>query len=636
MFVETEPNVISMRCHNAQIIAGDSIRWEKKTASAGRRYVQPSGSTWDKTLAGKVKFTFNIGTAANYYIFFKMKTNGVKCWLWVDVNGNQTVIGNNALGRVEFNSSTWVWSNALTKTKVTLYAGRNTITLHSISKDLLIEGLVLLRTDNTLITDGTDTEMPVEKYGRFDGFEITAQYGTDASFPLIVYPHNRAKLDGTDHTFRFLVNDLNPTQMIFRLSTVKGGLDIYNSFVALGDPDDITATVTGLEISKEPKIIHGRLFWNIGNGYVFGSMEYQFILYDGEIKQTYGEFITDRTKDKNKVLAIELNNAQGVVRLASKGFVDSRNNEFDDWITAPPYLEQGLGSDGSVGDIEAVNPVLTENWLGKNWRGYRASLYMGDITWDWSRFKLIASANQQGCELVDDRLYSFNVIGDSNKFDRTFHTGADVVKNQTVIDAISYIMGEWNLSGTYKFLNVSDTKLNKQVEYTVTESLTMQDALDTITNSVTIYRRTNQTGNTDFIDPDFNIEPEIILNSDNVIKNTVSIIETIYPVSNVVIGYGDGLSTTIETQATTGNLNESVTIETYLTTLTDAQSLGNARALAYTNLRNVWEFGVIGVDDLVQAGDVVSLQHPMISGLGVVVNVKRQPLFDVSTIEVLI
>ena len=75
---------------------------------------------------------------------------------------------------------------------------------------------------------------------------------------------------------------------------------------------------------------------------------------------------------------------------------------------------------------------------------------------------------------------------------------------------------------------------------------------------------------------------------------------------------------------------------TYLSTEADAEAFGLRKAVAYVVAQNVWEIVVVGLSAVIHVGDHIDINHPVLVGAGVVDRVRREPLSNISRIEVTI
>jgi len=317
-------------------------------------------------------------------------------------------------------------------------------------------------------------------------------------------------------------------------------------------------------------------------------------------------------------------------------YISDDHHVYDDWLIGEPYLEYGLTEALDLGDLEFTYPDLDVDLLSNNWRGYQCRMLNGDLSWRSSDFRLVASATVEAFETIEDRTYRVDLVSDSQKYRRTFHTGDAIVQSHTVENAIEWILAQYEGSGSFQYINVDPSELDKQLSFDVTESTTMEELINTVARSINAETRITQAGFLEIITPDVTNPAPVTLNDDNVVDR-LRMIDTIYPVSRVIVTYNRGEDrVTVDTSAQTGILDEEVIIESFLTSATDAEVLGGIEAERYSNVRNVWELNVVRSTEVMQVGDRVSIDHPELVDIGVLSQVRRTPLSYIGRVEVTI
>lgn len=346
---------------------------------------------------------------------------------------------------------------------------------------------------------------------------------------------------------------------------------------------------------------------------------------------TYLEWTDDHTRNLKRVLLVEIDHAEGTVYLGSQPYMSEHNIPYHDWIVSSPYLENSLAQI-NVGDIEVICPDLSQNWLNFNWRGFRSRWYFGDLDWPLSKFKRIASATNEACRLQSDRVYQFDFIDDLYQYNRTFHTGADITRAGTVDQEMQWLMNREG-AGSYQFINIPSSDLDIALEYTVTESTTMDTVIDTIAASINAYTRMTQSGFLQIIRPDTQASAGFYIHESRIPRDGIRVSDTINAVSKVLINYAnDGLVEQL-TEAQTGNIQDEIEIDTYLANQADAEALAIVKAAEYSTKRHEWEIDVEGFADLIQPADFGIVEQVQLVGSGIVTRVRREPLSKISTIE---
>ena len=346
-------------------------------------------------------------------------------------------------------------------------------------------------------------------------------------------------------------------------------------------------------------------------------------------------WLENRANDSNRILLVELDHADGTVYLASSPWLSPENIAYDDWLVSSPVIDQSLGELFTLGDIEAVNPVLSENWLDYDFHGYQTRLFYGDLSWDRRQFRTISTGTIDDCLLLGGRKYRFNVSSSIARYSRQFHVGADVVYSYTVQQFIEQVISGYALSGSYSFINFTAEDLSTPLTLTVTDSLKMDDVLRSVARSVGGDLRITQRGQLEFIKPDYSVYTTIT--NDNIVKDSVQKIDAIHVANAVKVIYNDGNDKyTVPTNANAGGLARTVEIESLCSLVADAQKLGDKIASEYSNQRRIYSAKLVGMTNLLGPGDLVNIVSDELIGVGVVSRIKRKPLYLNSDIEVVI
>ena len=349
---------------------------------------------------------------------------------------------------------------------------------------------------------------------------------------------------------------------------------------------------------------------------------------------SFVDWLNDENRDQYRVVLVELDHSEGTVRLSDIPWISRDNNIYDDWLINDTFVESTLTNFLDIGDVQAINPDLTENWEQFNWRGYKARLYYGDVTWQKSEFRQIASATIEAFRPTGDREYRWDLVSETQKYQRTFHAGEDTVETRTVEGSIEWLLSQFKGSGAYQFINVTPAELDIQLSFAVTESTTMESLIYLIADSIGASVRISQAGFLEIIIPDRD-NPAPVTIDENSIVGSLRVVDTVYPVTDVVVTYNQGENqVSAQTGAQTGVLEESVTIETALISAADAQALADKTAPLYSVVQNTWEVEAFGVNNLIQIADLSTIEHPQLSGTGVASTVRQTPLSRIGRIEV--
>ena len=355
------------------------------------------------------------------------------------------------------------------------------------------------------------------------------------------------------------------------------------------------------------------------------------------LMNSYVDWLNDESNEPYRILLIELDNAEDTVRIGSQAWLSDENLAYDNWLVGEPYIEYDLSNSIDVGDIDAINPDLSVNWLDHTWRGHRARWYFGDTRWRKSEFRLIATSAIDRVRQVEDRIYRFDLVSDDDRLRQTFYEEEEsTVESRTVGNAIDWALSHNEFGISREYINLGPDDLAMPLTFEVTTSTTIDELLTTIADSVGASTRITQSGSLEIIKPDTVNAPAITLNADNVATNGIRMVDTIHPVRNIRVIHSLGEELTIPTGAQTGSLNEATEFLTYLSTEADAEAFGLRKAVAYVVAQNVWEIVVVGLSAVIHVGDHIDINHPVLVGAGVVDRVRREPLSNISRIEVTI
>jgi len=625
MYLPDSNDIVHIRMDGTDLTDGDAVKWIKgrdDSASPYRDYVKVDAATWDRSAAAKCSIDFKINTPGVYGITFLATTLNRECFIWIEFDRKQKVIDADGRGRIRFpfsNSSYfWGWQHTNNDNSAYMYAGTHNITLYSISNDLLIQDIKIRPVAEQ---SAGNIPIPYQRYS-IDGNE------TD---PGIISPRNGATLDGRTQQFRFVENDATVDAWRIHLGSAVGDLDIRE--IDNWPSDNIT--FSDLPIGGSD--IYLRL-WSLQSGTWVLNGDYKYKSLDPRIKeQNYSDWLQDSTRDKDRVLLVELDHADGTVTLASQPWLNNDDNvAYDDWIINNPYLESSIGTSIQLGDIEAVNPVLDENWLNYSFHGYRCRWYFGSVNWHKSQFRLIGSAIIEGVRETADRHYIFDLIGDSFKLKTPYPNFTAEIENTSVVEnAIISLMSLWELSGEYQFINMPESVLTtKSLRYQIKSNSTVLDIINKIAASINAYTRVSQRGFLEMFKLDRTNQPSVTYTDDNIDMDGIRMIDTVHAVSQITIVYDKDKLYTLQIESETASLAEELRVETYLYTAADAEELARELEPEYVNNHHIYEIKVIGFADLTQEGDVIIIDHPRLAGSGMVLNIERTPLSNVSTVEV--
>lgn len=326
----------------------------------------------------------------------------------------------------------------------------------------------------------------------------------------------------------------------------------------------------------------------------------------------------------------------GTLNVASQVYFDEENNKpYRDYMLNSPEMEDSLFNFQGVGDVELVNPdpYSEENWLTRRWRGYWCRWFFGFTHWPKSDFKQIASVLTSECSLAEEGVYKFSFVDSGQQFRRVFLT-SDYVNEAPAKTIVSYIMQQVNLPDV-TYINVPSPARNFTVSVNFNADTTIEQALRIIADSLGAYIRINQLGGIEMFIPDPE-NPVITLTEDRILKPEIRMVEETPAYKRVVVEMAANGPRFATTQALTGNLDETFTLSTLLTNTAEADTRLNELIDYYSVGHKVWGVSAVDVTSLIQVGDYVTIDSRIVSGTGLVREIKRSELSDTSYLELAI
>lgn len=346
----------------------------------------------------------------------------------------------------------------------------------------------------------------------------------------------------------------------------------------------------------------------------------------------YRDWTLDVTREPHRVLLVELDHSGGTVRVASQPWLSDSHEPYDDHIINAPDVEESLSSFIGVGDLDLINPDLTVNWLDYNWRGYECRWYFGDITWPKEKFRRIATAMINECRVTSGRVYRFDLIDAGQKLNRTF-VDIDTEHADTLINAVNWISSQADL-GPIDLIGVPVERYSWPVKLALSESSRAVDVLRDLASSVGAYVRISQLGAIEIIVPDSTDGPVVTFTEDDIADRSVSVVDLDPAYKKIKINYADDGMVEGVTAAATGDLSETISIDTVLVNQGNSEEILSDNQDKYASSRIVWELKVSDISGLSQVGDYIAIEHEELSGNGFISSIKRSSLFRFSTVEV--
>ena len=352
---------------------------------------------------------------------------------------------------------------------------------------------------------------------------------------------------------------------------------------------------------------------------------------------SYIDWLGDETRDPVRALLLEFNYDGGAVRFASSPYLSNKNLAYDDGIYSDPFIEESMGSEILVGDVEVVVEEPENDLMNLNFRGYTNRWLFGDLEWDIEKFKVLTSNTIEACRLIDKNHYQFDLIPPTDIYNRTFYVGAEITRVGVLRDEFEWLFDQFVGSSSVRYINIDPGTLNTSVSYLVNDTSTMDEILTLLCDSIGAFYRTSQLGEFEIVVSDRDNNPAINFTSDNIINDSVVVQEVIPAKKRLTIEYGVADDfITIETEAVTGSFDDEIVIKTALVNLSDARDLAYQLADVYGRKQILYSMDVYELVDVIVVGDFCTVTSEIVNTVGVVSRIKRTPLTAASTIEVLV
>lgn len=352
----------------------------------------------------------------------------------------------------------------------------------------------------------------------------------------------------------------------------------------------------------------------------------------------YQDWLFDTSRNDHRLLLVELDHSAGTVYLASRAWMSDSYVSYDDWMISEPEIEESLSDFSGVGDVDAINPDLSVNWMSYIWRGYPCRWYYGDDEWPRADFRPIANVLNNGCRVIDGRTYRFDLMDAGRHLRRTFTN--DMNLNISAKSTIHSILTASSLPNA-TYYNVSNATRDYHVFAGYDDRTLASEAIRAITDSIGAHMRVSQTGDVEVFIPDTSGSPDVVLTADDIARGGISLVEVIPAYKRVTVVLHDGTEVTGTTGALTGEMDEEIRIETVIDAthadgIPDATDLLNTLLVYYSVAHFVWELLVFNMAGFLQKGDYTGVDHPELSGNGIVSRIVRAPLAQYSRVEITI
>lgn len=341
----------------------------------------------------------------------------------------------------------------------------------------------------------------------------------------------------------------------------------------------------------------------------------------------YQEWLGDQSRNSHRVLIVEMDHADGTVSIASKAWISTGNEIYDDSIYQGPYLERTLNNMATIGDLRAIDQG-GEGWGNYHWYGHECRWYHGDKDWSRQDFRQIASARVIECMPQGGNLYQFNLLSSSSVLNSSY-ADADETVTLTVQEALAWLIDN---SGVTVTVDIDDEdRLLWPVEFDVDESTTILDTLTGLARSINASMRSDNIGNIELVSTDRT--SVLTVTENDTLRDELQVSEVSNPYTGVEVVLSDGTSISESTGVDANGLSRVHTVETYLTG-TGSDVVLSEQASYHANPRRLWTVPVYSMPAGISEGDTVTIDTPECSGVGHIETFIMSPLSTTSTLEV--
>ena len=346
----------------------------------------------------------------------------------------------------------------------------------------------------------------------------------------------------------------------------------------------------------------------------------------------YIKWTRNVSRNPFRIVLLEIDHSAGTLHLSSGGWLSDTNVPYHDFITSDPYIEESLTDFLNIGDVQIYWPF--GELLDLQWYGYECRWFYGDSEWPRSQFRQLTTLLINSVERTGPKEYRIDLMDNGQmlrrKWDITRYA-YDISARSTLDD----IMTEAGLPEII-YTNVPELTRGFRIDVTLTDDSILLDVIELITASVGAYVRSRQDGGIEVFIPDRSLPAFPVVTEDDIIKDSVRMIETTSPYNRVVVILEDGTRVSEDTTAPVSNIFRELEVKTYLRRVIDAEIIVAELAAYHSEPHSVWEIGVSQVASVIQVGDHVAVDHEYLQGDGIVGAISRRPVSGIATIEVTI
>lgn len=312
------------------------------------------------------------------------------------------------------------------------------------------------------------------------------------------------------------------------------------------------------------------------------------------------------------------------------GWVSDEGNVYDAFLSDDLFVEKDLFSFNSIGDFKAVNASMDFDWTKLAWRGQRFALLHGDTRWTRDQFFPLAESLIGDVRLLEGNEYRFDVLDSGQEY-----RGRSAANFSSDRQTLSVALSRINAAQNFPILNLLSLgeKANYWVSLEVDENTDLEATMRLFARSV---NATFRIGN-------FTFTPELVafeqtifstITDNDIVKSSVRHIDSTpaYKTVNLVLANGDVLRGI--TSASTGDIKESITIDTVLEDREQGIAILSEYVQLYSNTRNTYEIDMHDTTGFTYTNKLMDIDSEDLKGVFRITNLRRYPMQKLTKIEV--
>ena len=303
-------------------------------------------------------------------------------------------------------------------------------------------------------------------------------------------------------------------------------------------------------------------------------------------------------------------------------WVSDEGNVYDAFLSDDLLIEKDLRNFNSIGDFTVTNASGDFDWTKLSWRGQKFRLLHGDSRWKRDQFFPLADSVIDSVRLIENFDYRFEVLESGQEY-RNRSASNHSTERRTLRLAISEI----NAAQNFPPMNLSTIgdKANYWTSLAIDENTDLEATMRLFAQSV----------NATFRISNFSLKPEFVayrttifsdIEMDDAIKNSIRHIDVIpaYKTVNLVLANGEILRGI--TSASTGEIRDSITIDTVLEDREQGIAILSEYVQLYSHTRNIYRLDHYDDTGFLYTNMLMDLDTDELSGIFRITNLRRYPM----------